>query len=188
MRMTVVSNNKETIKNLKKSYMSHYIEFPHILSLFTYDASIALDEGTMTNMYSDIEACDICLLDVDDANTDVFFNAVYASINCKGFIVPCGGYGSSIRNLLKLRFIRMKDIVSVNPNYDIQKNFEYMKKMIDSIEEQGKTISTGKLKDFRNYLNICDYVKRGDKQSMDELLKLILSAYGNPYESSEKIC
>ncbi len=177
MILIILSNNKKMLHKINMSYQDIYANNPMDIELITYDPSISEDEHSIIKMCNDIERSNVCILDINtDTASGMLFNAVCSCTICNGFIIPID-INNSIRNYLRLGSLTIKDITSVNPKYDIITNYSIMVKIIENIEQKGGK-ALGKLKDFQNYLLICEYINKNDLDSSNKLLTLLDKEYG----------
>lgn len=177
MKLTIVSNKSQMIQNIVKSHALFPKKGEDACSLVVYDESTFENEGKVLKMYDEIIKSDICILDINsDTEFSLLFNAVRASIECKGHIIP-SDYKSGIRNFLHLGLLTINDITGFNPCLGIEASYSLMKRNIKNIESRGKKVS-GKLKDFKNYTLICEYIDKGDTDSCNKLLELLAREYG----------
>lgn len=186
MKLAIISKEKETIGNITKCYREADKKYQAVFELAAYDASILRDEAAILKMYEDIKEADICILDVDnETEFSLLFNAVHACIECKGYVIP-SDFKSSIRNFLRIGLLTIEDIISINPRFDMDTNYLLMVKTVQSIEGSGSKV-LGRLKDFKNYLLICRYIKLGDEDNSSRLLSLLAEEYGKGFCTGRRI-
>ncbi len=176
VKLTIISNKKAIIESIRSCFKNLPKRYRELFELNAYNTVSLQEEAIILKMYEDIEYADICILDINnDTEYPLLFNIVYNCISCKGYIIP-SNFKSDIGSFLRLGMLTIKDITGINPKIDIDSNYLSMVKTAQNIEAHGNTL-LGKLKDFRNYSDICKYIKAGDPESMNRLLTLLAEEY-----------
>lgn len=178
MKLTILSQNKEIISNIKKCHQESQQKCPGQLELHLYDVAQIQDETAILNMYQDIEFSDICILDIHkQEDYPLLFNIISACRECKGSIIPTDFQGC-LGSLLSLGMLTIKDITSINPQMDALSNYKFMQNILQNVEAHD-SIPVGRLRDFKNYIAVCSSIKAGNTDHILQMLRLLTEEYFN---------
>ena len=166
MKITIISVSSPLIASAIKSY-DEINKAEEILDLKLYYAVGMISGEKRKNLIHDIESADAVIVDLMGSYPE-YVSAVYEGLpNCKGQIIP---YGNSCREYMRLG--------EFSPNAEGKKpSMEKMKSMGKMANMFGK-VMPGKMRDMKNYSDICKYFHVADYDNVYNMLCLILKEYG----------
>lgn len=171
MRFTFISVSVPAISCLIKAADEISRIENGILDLRLYYAVTEYSKKKIQRLISDIAESDMVFVDLMGSPVDVI-KAVYCGLSkCKGDIIP---YGSSAREYMRLGKFTAD---SMKSSGEKKPDMAAMKKMQNMAEAMGKIIP-GKMRDMKNYSQICKFFYVADYPNILNMLYLILRDYG----------
>lgn len=171
MKFVFITVSAPAIRCLMKAADEIALAENGILDLRLYYAVTEYSKAKTQRLIDDIADSDMVFVDLMGSPPDVI-KAVYCGLEkCKGNVIP---YGNSAREYLRLgKFTAdsMKSEVGKKPD------MAAMKKMQNMAEAIGK-VMPGKIRDMKNYSQICKYFYVADYSNILNMLYLILRDYG----------
>ena len=173
MKMTFISVSSPAIGCLIKAEEAVSTLIPGAIDLKIYYAVTEYSPDKNKRLMNDIADSDFVFVDLMGSPVSVIKAVNDGLEKCAGNIVP---YGNSARQYLKLGAFSAKSMQS--GNMDKKPDMEAMKKMQSMAETMGK-VMPAKMRDMRNYIQICKYFFVADYANIYNMLLLILRDYGN---------
>ncbi len=143
-----------------------------VLELRIYNALSEYSEQKLGLMSEDIAGSDFVFVDLMGAGPEVIKAVLGGLEKCPGNIVP---YGNAGREYLRLGDFTADSMKSGGGA--VKPDMNAMRKMRDMAEKMGK-IMPGKMRDMKNYSQICKYFHVADYANILNMLYLILRDYG----------
>lgn len=188
MKFTFITVSSPAIQCLIKAYEEICRLNKNAINLKLYYAVSEYNKGKIQDLIIDIKSSDMVFVDLMGSPVDTI-KAVYEGLShCNGDIIP---YGNSAREFLHLGKFTAESMKS-NGDSDKKPDMAAMKKMQNMAETMGK-IMPGKMRDMKNYSQICKYFYLADYSNMLNMLYLILNEYSSvkniprPSEAKEAI-
>jgi len=172
MKLTFITVSAPAVKNLIKASEEISRLDKSALELKLYYAVKEYSKEKSAALISDIKASDMVFVDLMGSPVDTVKSVHMALAGCKGNIVP---YGNSAREFLRLGKFTADSMSSKGDGK--KPDMAAMKKMQSMAEAMGK-IMPGKMRDMKNYSQICKYFYLADYLNMLNMLYLILIDYG----------
>lgn len=171
MKFVFITVSAPAIKCLMKAADEISLTENGILDLRLYYAVTEYSKEKTQRLIDDIADSDMVFVDLMGSPADVI-KAVYRGLEkCKGNVIP---YGNSAREYLRLGKFTAD---SMKPEGGKKPDMAAMKKMQNMAEAIGK-IMPGKIRDMKNYSQICKYFYVADYSNILNMLYLILRDYG----------
>lgn len=172
MKLTFISVSSPAIACLIKAESAISEKVPGELSLIIHNALSDYSSERLLRMRADIESSDFVFTDLMGSSPE-FISAVLKGLEvCSGSIVP---YGNSGREFLRLGDFTSGEMKSCNGSKKPDMNA--MKKMQSMAEAMGK-VMPGKMRDMKNYSQLCKYFHVADYENILNMLMLIMRDYG----------
>ncbi len=185
MKMTFISVSSPAIQCLIKAEEAVNALVPGSLELRIYYAVSEYSVSKNEKLMRDIAESDFVFVDLMGSPVSTIGAVNNGLEKCSGNIVP---YGNSARQHLRLGAFSASSMKSENP--DKKPDMAAMKKMQNMAETMGK-VMPGKMRDMRNYGQICKYFFVADYENIYNMLLLVLRDYGGvkdlprPHEARE---
>ena len=172
MKVTVVSVSSPVIAGLIRAEKTVNELWEGALELSIHYAVSEVTAQKLDRLREDIAKSDFVLVDLMGCSPTVIKTVCEGLQRCAGHIVP---YGNSAREYLRLGDFRADTM----PSGDEAKkpDMAAMRKMQNMAEMLGKVLP-GKVRDMKNYSQICKYFIVADYGNVLNMLYLILREYG----------
>ncbi len=172
MKMTFISVSSPAIQCMIRAEEAVNTLVPDALELKIYYAVSEYAAKKNKRLTDDIAESDFVFVDLMGSPVSTIKAVCDGLEKCSGNIVP---YGNSARQYLRLGAFTAASMQSKNP--DKKPDMAAMKKMQNMAEAMGK-VMPGKMRDMKNYSQLCKYFFVADTENIYNMLLLILRDYG----------